>query len=304
MTEVALLVTGVTELELGAALAPVFPSLRFTVLPRLDGFTSNRVGDEDPVEDGRARELARALIAAVDPGRARRGEAPPDYAVAIDDLELANRDRPAVVVEHFRRAVDAEIAAMWPSAARQDRCRAIVRERCSFHLFTPMIEAYFYGDRAALLRARARRASAFDGLACDPEAFSVAEPDFLAPASGAVYWATEGRGEHPKRYLEFLIDPQGDAPKRERYREARDGRAGLRGLAWREITAPPAHVAFLRSLLADLADIAGVDAPSPGVPAGPTGLLHHRARTLRNVVPRRSDAAPPASAPPGDLARD
>src|SRR5689334_20565086 len=101
-----------------------------------------------------------------------------------------------------------------------DRSVAIVRERCSFHLLSPMIEVYFFGEPAALTRAGARRAAKLDPAERDLEDFATDDPDFLSPADGKhPVWATANRARHPKSYLRFLCDPTGANPRA--YRETK-----------------------------------------------------------------------------------
>jgi hypothetical protein len=264
---VALLVTGKTEEVLDQALQEVFPEVEFVMRPRRDGFTSqplrsppllHALGTAPRPTD--VERLASALVAEVEPGR--RDQTPPDLVVLVDDLELVNQAWPGRAIEHVRTAVEKHLAQHpWPSASSRDRAYERVRERCSFHLLAPMVEAYFFREPAALLRAGAKRASRFDAAAADVEAsFLVDDPDFLGvpdrPAREKLPpWATPDRKQHPKRYLQFLCDPSGKDARA--YVETDGGRAALRSLDWPAVLAPEEHVRFLRSLIHDLADALG-----------------------------------------------
>jgi hypothetical protein len=267
MKRVALLVTGkAEEAALHLSLKRVFPEAEIVVRPRRDGFTSTALPSPPKLHAlGTARRptdverLAAMLVAEVEPGR--RDQKPPDLVVLVDDLELVNQSSPERAIEHVREAVRAHLASHpWPSAAARERAEERVRERCSFHLLAPMVEAYFFREPAALVRAGARQASLFDPAATDVERFSVNDPAFLgppnrAPGEALPPWATPDRREHPKRYLQFLCDPMGGDAKA--YVETKGGRDALRDLDWNMVLAPPPHVRFVRSLVHDIADALG-----------------------------------------------
>lgn len=267
MKRVALLVTGKTEEALHQSLKRLFPDVEFVMRPRRDGFTSgplpptpllHTLGTAPRPTD--VERLAEALIAEVEPGR--RDQKPPDLVVLVDDLELENQDWPERAIEHVRTAVRTHLEQHpWPSATSRERAYERVRERCSFHLFAPMVEAYFFREPAALARAGATRASRFDASAADVEIrFEVNDPDFLAPPDRSREeklppWATANRARHPKHYLQFLCDPTGTEPRA--YVETKGGQAALRDLDWPAVLAAEEHVRFMRSLIHDLADALG-----------------------------------------------
>jgi hypothetical protein len=270
MKRVALLVTGKTEEALHQSLGRVFPGVEFVVLPLRDSFTSRPLpatpllhADGTAPRPTNVERLAQALIAEVEPGR--RDQKPPDLVVLVDDLELDNQAWPERAVGHVKQAVRAHLERhAWPSAISRERAYEGVRERCSFHLLAPMVEAYFFREPAALARAGAKRESLFDALAADVERdFLVNDPDFLGPPDRPPKdkcppWATPGRAQHPKRYLQFLCDPAGTDSRA--YVETKGGQAALRELDWPKVLAPQEHVRFLRSLIHDLADALGEDA--------------------------------------------
>ena len=271
MSRVQLIVTGdLEQLALHRSLQRVFPAADFLEPLRLDGFTSARIGDKAQAAVRQAglhsvptvRKLAGAMVAEVEPGR-RRFEVP-DLVVCIEDLELANADQPQVVIEHFLGALRAVMEkGPWGSQASKDRAEERLRERCSFHLLCPMVEAYFYGEAAAPRRAGAVRPNRFATGDADVEQFIVDDPDYQTPADGLRWWAKPDRARHPKRYLDFLCTEPGDltASSARQYRETDGGVRALEQLAWNAILALPGHAVFAGSLFADIAD--GLGEPWP-----------------------------------------
>jgi hypothetical protein len=284
MTRVALIVTGELEKKsLHLSLGRLFPEAEFEVL-HLDGFTSCELPEEPEFEEGRpslVEKLADALISAVDPGRSGT---PVDLAFLVDDLELHNVATPERAVRHLREAIPRRLEAHWSNADRRRRSAGLVRERCSFHLLSPMIEAYFFGEPAALVRAGAKRRAAFDPLSGDVEHFLTDDPDFLAPLDGKhPIWAKPDRARHPKCYVRFLCDPDGGSPRA--YRETKEGHEALRSLDWRGVLGPEAHARFARSLLVDLADGLGRSEAAALFPGDRHALTARNARdnVLRNL---------------------
>src|SRR5271154_7121301 len=107
MAHVILIPTGKMEFAaLGPALERLFPGHSFSAFPPggpLDGFTSNDLKTftlSSPVAP-KVDELASALVAAVAPGQ---GGKPADFAVVVEDLELANDLQPNLVIKIFREA--------------------------------------------------------------------------------------------------------------------------------------------------------------------------------------------------------
>jgi hypothetical protein len=253
MTVVALIPTGDMEYcALAPALQQLFPDTTFILRPRerrLNGFTSRDVGPlveiTRPVPT-ELDELAGELVNSVLGGR--RGEET-DYAFVVEDLELANDHQPGLVVQVFRDAVDRFIRENWSRAL--DRVFARARERCSFHLFRPMTEAYFFGEPAALNRAGATRDAQLPPD-LDLEQFRTTDTDFLAFPAGTDRIADmPDRERHPKSYLHYLCDPTLSDRKR-RYRETRGGANALRMLDWEQVLTETPHCPFLHALLDDL----------------------------------------------------
>ncbi len=261
MPLVVLIPTGDLEYHaLKPSLERLFPAAAFEVRPkekRRDGFTHRDV-KTIPVQSSRITEvelLANALVASVEPGRR---SVPADFAYVVEDLELVNDHQPDQVVRVFREAVERHLQTFpWPTAKAGQRAYDRVRERCSFHLFRPMTEAYFFGEPDALRRAGAQTGPQ---LPADPdlEAFRATDAAFLQlppdgrPKNDRRIIDMPDRERHPKSYLHYLCDPT-LVDHRRRYRETQGGAAALRDLDWSQVLSTPPHCPFLHALLDDLA---------------------------------------------------
>ncbi len=249
---------------LGQALANVFPDHSFEVRPKeknLDGFTSCDVARLDAASSGpvptNLEELAKELVNAILPGR--RGHRA-DFAYVLEDLELCNRGQPELVLSVFRNAVDVYIRQTF--SQRFDSIHAQVRERCSFHLFRPMTEAYFFGDAAALERAGASRPHQLPSD-LDLEEFRTVDQEFLDLAAGTRDIVDmPDREFHPKHYLRFLCDPT-LSDRRKRYKEKHQGAAALMLLNWSVVLGHPLGCSFLHAFLDDLGE--ALNSPLPFV---------------------------------------
>jgi hypothetical protein len=265
---VQLIVTGELErLGLHLSLRKLFASTEADVefLPSLktQDFTSNRVGALLPKElatRSLAAKLAGSLVSTVYPGRG--GTLQADHVIAVDDLELVNADQPEHVLEYFRHAVRAHVESTFPTAVTRERVYQALAQRGSFHLLAPMVETYFFGEAAALERAKATRAPNRFGAARDLEDFEVDDPAYLAPAPSTAPWKTEPRHRHPKNYVRYLCDPTGTQLRA--YRETHEGLDALQGLSWTAVLRNDAHSAFARALVDDVADALNVPSPCPG----------------------------------------
>lgn len=265
MKRVVLLVTGDAEAHsLHRSLQKLFPEATFEKPHKRDSFTSCTLPPE-PVWNRNlkaptsAEKLAQALIAEVEPGR--RDKSPADLVLLVDDLELCNKDHPERAIHHLRKAVERHLERHpWPSSKSQNQARERLAQRCSFHLFAPMLEAYFFADPNALSQAGATRPSKMDALERDVEDFLVDDPDFQdrpnrPPGEELPPWATPERTRHPKQYLQFLCDPSGSLPRA--YKETQGGQSALHHLNWNAVFQPQAFVRFARSLIYDVADSLG-----------------------------------------------
>jgi hypothetical protein len=309
VTRIKILVTGDMEhLALAASLERYFPSAHLLRPQKLNGVTSSRLRPlPGPGVDARVprsmEKLVAATLSAITKGDDPAG--PADFAFAIDDLELVNWDQPDVVAAWIRRAMQKEIETRYSTAKHQDRIAKEVRQKCAFHLLTPMAEAYFFGDRAALHRAGVKEPVSPRLLSADVERFKTDDPSYLQDVvtrederrkaredarRKAREDARRGASEvescrweqHPKRYLEHLCKRSGGF-----YEETRGGAKALRALDWSAVAADMNHVGFARALFQDIAD--ALDVPNPLGDGGchsstyPSWTVSRAQLTLRNL---------------------
>lgn len=274
MPRVALITTGECEHRaLGSSLARAFVDVDIDFYAPfrrpIPSITSNYLSYPAPEGQTQIDKLVQSVLATLED----RGG--PDFVLVVDDLELPNVGTPShvtqLVSEAFRRAL----------GTATHRQLARLRTRVSFHLLCPMLEAYFFGETAALVRAGASR----DAI-LDPERHleELEFPDvlFLEPTDVREHpWKRPDRYRHPKRYLSYLVDP--DDTELTTYKETRDGARALATLDWAQVFAyQPPGLAFASALFDDLADALGVPCPFPG---DPHLLTRRRADgTLRNLA--------------------
>lgn len=278
---VGLLVTGKCEEKaLAASLGRIFPEARFETLDRIESFTSADLRDLPPAEiPTTLAKFAASIVAAVE-------DEPPDLVVAIDDLELVNAPHPELVARRVRNAVDWHLRThTWSSEATRQKVIERVSKRCSFHLFAPMVEAYFFAEPDALMRAGATRPARLDATRPDLEDFLTDDPEFLQHPDvpnqqKRKSWANSGRARHPKHYLRFLCEPTN--PLTVQYKETRGGADALGRLAWGQVFAHADRVRLARSLFEDIAAALGVDHPFPGE-NHPATASFNTAHILRNL---------------------
>lgn len=309
---VALLPTGRTEWHgLPRALESIFPGNDFYAVPSTaemasypgavpyDGFTSVALGATHEVEPP---ESARMLIGrAAQEALGDRETAPADLVFVLDDLELVNAHQPEVVARVFERASRLHLGGLDQRA--QEKTAQRLRERVSFHLIVPMIEAWFFGDPHALATAGVPPHAKPSLVSPELEAFETDDPGYLAATEAACpCWQKNGRrkkrrpkwlgtvdrGHHPKGYLQWLCLDGADE-NCTTYRETRAGGEALATLSWAPLLALPAgSLRYLRAFLADLAHGLGQQ-PTTGVvgelkPAVVTSLSARPANpVLRNL---------------------
>jgi hypothetical protein len=206
--------------------------------------------------------------------------------VAVDDLELVNAPHPQLVSDRVREAVHHYLHHYeWAADATRQQMIRRMRERCSFHLFAPMVEAYFFAEPTALGRAGSTRPARIHAGSLDLEDFLTDDPDYLAHPNvphqqKRKSWAIPERARHPKHYLRFLCDPGN--PLTKRYGETKEGVAALRELAWGLVFAHADRVRLARSLFEDIS--AGLNVPHPFPGEGhPATANFKAARVLRNL---------------------
>lgn len=273
---------------MAASLERVFSSAAIftTAQGEVDSFSSTSLADPSQRVLDTIDKFADRLLREVD-------EHEGALVIGIDDLELDNTA--TVTLGAVLRAVGRRLAFRWSDARSRERAADRLRQRCSFHLAVPLVEAYFFGEEAALERAGAVIKSRFDAVGGDIESFSVDDEKYLAepeltrefepnPERRKRTWAkpVERRRRHPKLYLKYLCSP--DDPRGDRYREACGGKRALESLDWRLVAANPLHARFARSLFVDVADFIGLPTPLTGEDHPLTSLGTHRlVRTLRNL---------------------
>lgn len=285
MKRVRLIPTGDAELAgLAECLSRLFPGHDIqTIAARraggrrvpFGGFTSCRLSR--PAIPTNLIKLVEELVRQVlpDPDREPSPE-PVDLAIVIDDLELLNVDQPEIVVGEVGRAVCEVIERLRPE--RRPVVIEALRSRASFHLFAPMLEAWFFADPPSLARAGVPasrlppllRPGDPEQLETDDDCFSrddgsdCTKMNVLNRAPGArklkpdwlyasdVVLAAARRERHPKAYLSWLCRD----PSREKCSTygAEQGGTALRQLDWSNVLATPTWCRFARALVADIAD--------------------------------------------------
>jgi len=289
---VALLPTGRTEWHgLPVAFHRLFPAHEFYALPEAAvfhskegpyrGFTSSTLTAQHEREPpgGVIKLVGLAAREALGDGHDLEAA---DLVVVLDDLELANRDQPDLVVRVFRRAVERHLEGL---QGKYKRTAKALRERVSFHLIVPMIEAWFFGDPRAL-----RAAGVPEGMmplldGDDLEGFLVTRDIQYAGAHEHLCpcWIVNGRKKadrpkwlsnertrtrHPKGYLQWLCH-DGAAKNCTSYDESGGGARALAGLRWPVLLDKPG-LRYLGALLEDLAHALGEPMPAMRPPGGPT----------------------------------
>lgn len=255
MPRIQLIVTGITEeAALRESLMRFFPDKRdrqeVEWLPprKIEGATTHRLRP-GAAPSSPMRKLALALL-----NEARRGKTgiSPDLVIAVDDVEIGNCDQETVIIDHLRLALKAVIGEQKDEPARSE-ARALLREKCSFHLLCPMVESYFFADRSALAAAGVPLTEQPKLVQADVEQFETNDPAWLPDclrknqekASHSPWWREE---RHPKHYLDHLTRRGGVM-----YEETRHGKAALAGIAWEKVPSAPMETRILRSLFEDLA---------------------------------------------------
>jgi hypothetical protein len=272
MARIKLIVTGDLERQaLHESLRRLFPSQRngddvlWEQPRRLDCATSYRLSPSGRPSSP-MQALARAMLAEARVGKT--GE-PADLVVVIDDVELGNLGQEDVVAKHFRAAVDKVLASS--DAETQARDRALLRDKCSFHLLCPMVESYFFGDADALAVAGVPAEHTPRLAHADVEQFQTNDPAWLPICLQennkrkltTPWWSHE---RHPKHYLEHLVGRGGDGMM---YMATTHGTRALMGLRWREVPKCQTHTPIIRSLFKDIAEWFGVDNPLGDGPCHP-----------------------------------
>ena len=250
-----------------------------------DGFTSSRLLKHFDTAPTNAAKLAARLVAAVDPGARIKGQEKSDFAIAIEDIELFNRDQPERITEVFADAVNAHIKKTWPSQHRQKKAMERVRKKASFHLLSPMLESYFFTDPQSIESMKLDSAVVKQD-SDDAEKFRTENVDYLKSVEhldplSVGGTAREWFGSHPKHFINYYFDSSEEYdPKRNLYREVMHGAPALRKLRTEMVFAVNEHCSFLRSLINDLSLALGVEQVT-GVENDVTKF--GSGKTLRNI---------------------
>lgn len=306
---VAILPTGRMELRgVPPALKALFPAHDFHGISKrpddeepFDSFTSSGRPLTLTEANGNADKLAQQMAAELVPGR--DGHAP-DLLVVLEDLEPVNRHQPVVVVQVFRDATARHVEQLRLRNPRlASKVEEALRSKASFHLATPMIEAWLFADPNGPRNAGvpAERLPAAWESARDPEDFLTRDPIYLADDCSACTawhalppkrwkdhkpeWLRAQRDLHPKAFLAWLCrDPA--EKKCSQYRETHEGATALKALDWTAALRSHDHCTYLRALVEDLADGLGERLALP-VGGRVSPLTNHRERRqspmLRNI---------------------
>ncbi len=299
------------------ALGELFPGHDFYSLPSDKEVKSNdKMGF--PVQSftscdvsrlaGRPCGAADKLIErAVGEAIGNRGSPPADLVLIIDDLELYNIHQPAAVVGIIREAARRYLDRIAADNGNTERHAQALRERVSFHLAKPMIEAWLFADPAGPTNAGvpASRVPKLKTLN-DPECFCCDDAAFAADSGAecAAWNALSSDTErqksrkkklrpiwlnwddrrllHPKAYLAWLCMDSDDKTC-STYSETKGGAAALERIAWNSLLAEVDHCCFVRSMVNDIAFHLGL-AEHAGACASETDLAAApRDQLLRNV---------------------
>lgn len=266
---ILLLVTGELERRaLPSSLAGIFPTATFEVR-KLDGFTNVPAeaagaplveSAPDPLLPPKRKpelKLADAMAAWV----LGDGAATFDLIVLLDDLEVCNVDDIGAVLARYEAALRHVLGEA--DAAVRESLRAALRQKASFHLMRPMLEAWFFAEEATLREAGAKSPSAWP-YSDDAETFSVHDQAYRSWPHHPPH-----RGElHPKRYLDFLNQPGRYAETVNARRRTHTGQQALCRVDWHALAQRPGQFGYTRALLHDLATALGASGwpePEPGV---------------------------------------
>lgn len=306
--KVAILPTGRTEWHgMARMLKRLFPTHDFYCLPTkaevqsdpdhypYPGFTSTQLTS---VHLNEPPESARELVSrAAQEALGDRRHTAADLVLIIDDVELPNMTQLNRVVAVMRRAVEVHLSEL-QSVGHHGRTATVLREKVSFHLIAPMVEAWFFADASALAKAGVDATTQVHFCTTtDPEVFMTNDPAYLAATEAdCPTWAampqgrkkklrpkwlgSQPREQHPKGYLQWLCRASSERNCTS-YSETSNGGEALAELSWQAVSIrDPEHFALLRALVEDLADGLAT------APAQPIGAPKVGSPTSRSDAPR------------------
>lgn len=276
MPTILLIVTGDMEMQaLPLSLGRFFPSKW-----RVDGnkgATGYRL-DISKEPNSSMRRLARKMIEAF-----KLKVDQPDLVIVIDDAELGNIGQEDVVANHFRRATEKILEIEHKqNPAYAEKLRKNIRSRASFHLLTPMPEAYFFGDANTLSTMDIEPNKPKLRHLTDVEQFESNDPDWLTVCerknnqkklNNNPWWKHEC---HSKDYLEHLFPS---------YKETLHGKKALEQLPWNTIPKCPQDIRCIRALFQDLANWFAISNPIGNGDMHPafSNFADNDQKTLRNM---------------------
>lgn len=303
---IVLILTGQMErMALADSLCRLFPHATFEIEPPTGtpddllpkSFTSSTLPFSAQTKaEGNLDDLVRRLTAAVEPGR--KGKGRPTLVVLLEDLELANLHQPQIVQAELRAAITRHLQRLRDDPRRLNDAAQVamaLQQRASFHLMSPMTEAYFFADPDALAAVTPRAAEAKLAPDIDIEQFEAADPDYRVPLPPdarcckkpnkptPVPWSGDDRSRHPKKYVQYLNRQVPTDPYCTSYRETHQGATALSALSWSAVLA--AHRApFARALIEDIARALDVPCPVAAADDSPTSFFQPRpSKVLRNL---------------------
>jgi hypothetical protein len=219
---------------------------------KLNGATSFRLSALSAAK-APGTQMAHLAQAMFDEAITGKTGVPADLVIVIDDVELGNLGQESLIAEHFRVSVEKLLNTF--SSSTQQRYRAILQQKCSFHLFKPMVESYLFGDGVALGAAgvapgivpRLRHPTDVEQFeSVDPCWLPVCQSENIRRQTHNSWWRHE---LHPKAYLTHLTSLQGAE-----YEETGHGKAALMALDWRKVVKVPADAPIICALFEDIAD--------------------------------------------------
>lgn len=297
MKRIGILATGMSEIRgLPGALQRLFGHDFFPITERPDkpfnSFTSDRITNPTSAAPENVLKVVQRVAAELDTANA-------DFVVIVDDLELVNLARIAPVLEHMRQAVNAHLTALRiKDKIVAETLTKAFRERVSFHLAVPMLEAWFFADLETL-RPLALNKTPELAPGGDPEAFETADGAFASEDGSACRpwehltsykrklhkptWMCADRTHHPKAYLAWLMkDPSEKGCSR--YSETDHAVRALENLDWPATLRVPEHCNYLRALIEDLSIALNEPLPWLDDPETPVPTRFVRgSRVLRNL---------------------